>query len=244
MGKKKTTTTNTGLDPQSQQYVNQMRMQAQQAAQTAQGGPAGGGSWFMGPQSMSINDQITPFFNPYQQHVLGAVGRQYDHLRDQSLMNTSADATKAGAYGGSGAAVLAGTRMGELDRAQGQTMADLTYSGYNNALQQGTQYAEMQRQLAEQQRMEPLWRQQQGQQFMNLGMGPVGQKTTATESGNWASTAGGLLSGAAGLGMAYMGMKGGGMFGGGGAPSGGFQSAPPQQWQPPNWNPQYRGMFG
>lgn len=224
--KKTVTTNTTALDPSSQRYVDAMRMQAQNASNVALNGPGGmppqpgprgglmgmipqmpgamggapggpaGGSWFTGPQTQSVGDQAAAFFNPYQQNVLNGVQGQFDHLRSQALTGANQEATQAGAFGGSRAAVLAGTRLGALDQSQMQTMAGLQHQGYQNALQQGTQYAEQQRQLQQQRQMEPLWRQQQAQQFMNLGMGPTAQTNTQTTMAPRGSALGSAASGA------------------------------------------------
>lgn len=243
MGKSKTTTTNTGLDPNSQKYVDAMRQQSQAGAQTAMGGPAGGGSWFTGPQTMSIGDQAAQFFNPYMSNVVDATKQQYDQLRAGALHDTSQQATLAGAYGGSRAAVLAGSRLGQLDVGQANTIANLQNQGYQNALQQGTAYTEQQRQLAQQQMQEPLFRAQQAQQFQQGGLGPVGQTTNQTESGNWASTLGNIAQLGAGAAATYFGAKG---MGGGGGGGGGLQiggQVPMQPWQQPQFNPQYQNPY-
>ena len=161
------------LDPRTQAYVDQMRQQAQGAGNLAIGGPQGGGSWFTGPQSMSIGQQVQPFMDPYQQQVVGGVQQIYDRNRAQAMNQTSQQATMGGAYGGSRAAVLAGTRLGEQDVGQANTIAGLLSSGYQQSMNQALPYWEQQRQLQQQQQMEPLWRQQQAQQFQNLGMGPT-----------------------------------------------------------------------
>lgn len=256
----RTTTTTSALDPASQKYVDAMRAQAQGGAnmvlagpnaagggglfggmlgqmnQMQRGGAPGGSSWFTGPQQMSVGDQAAQFMNPYMSNVVGAVQGQYDQLRNQASMGANQQATQANAFGGSRHAVMQGARLGQLDQGQAGTIAGLLHGGYQNALGQGTAYAEHQRQLQQQQLQEPLWRQQQAQQIYQGGMGPTGQTMTQTSPG------GSLLGMGAGLAqMAY----GAGMFGGGGQ---GYQSGPqfgmPQPWQAPQWNPQYPGMRG
>lgn len=256
----RTTTSTTALDPASQRYVDAMRQQAQSGANVALAGPhqmggqgglfgamngrmsqmqggggPGGNSWFTGPQQMSVGDQAAQFMNPYQQNVIGAVQGQYDTLRQNALNNTRQQATLGGGFGGSRMAVLAGERLGQLDQGQAGTVAGLLHGGYQNALSQGTQYAEHQRQLQQQQLQEPLWRQQQAQAFQHGGMGPTGWTSTQTQPG------GSLIGTVAGLGMSAYGA---GMFDR--DKPGGYQSAPqfgmPQPWQAPQWNPQYPGM--
>ncbi len=203
-GGKKTTTS---IDPASQAYLDQSRGQAQAAAGTALNGPAGGGSWFTGPQQMSIGNQAAQFFNPYMSNVVDATKQQYDQLRGQAV--NQGNTIPQGAFGGIRAALAQGARLGQLDVGQANQISGLLNSGYQNALQQGTAYTEQQRQLQQQQQMEPLFRAQQAQGFQNAGMGPYGQ-TTSSSGGGFGS----LIQGAAGLASIGSGL---GLFGGGGA---------------------------
>lgn len=213
MGKSRTQTTTQALDPASQQYVEQMRRQAQGASATA----TGGGPFFTGPQSMSVGDQAAQFFNPYQQNVIQGVQGEYDHLRDQAGMGVDQQATMSGAFGGSRHGVALGARMGELDRAEASQIGDLMNSGYQNALGMGMNYSEHQRQLQEQQMQEPLWRQQQAMGFWGQGMGPTGGTSTTSTPGNLIGdlVGTGLTLGGAGV---FGGL--GGLFGSRAAPTG------------------------
>lgn len=202
------TVTTQQLDPASQRYLDAQRMAAQDAANVASGlNP------FQGPQTQSVADQAAAFMNPYQDQVINAVGSQFDKLRTQAANSASAMATRASAFGGSRHGVAQGVRMANLDQQQMGIVSGLMNSGYQNALQQGTQYAEHQRQLAEQARMAPLWQQQNRMNFLTGGMGPYGQQTTeiaprgsrvgaiaggaqaGSAFGPWGAAAGGLLGG-------------------------------------------------
>lgn len=229
-GGKKTTTT-TGLDPASQKYVDAMRNQSLGFSNTAANGPAGGGSWFTGPQTMSVGDQAAAFFNPYQQNVVNAVQGQYDKLRAQAV--NQGNMGLPGAFGGSRMALAQGARLGELDQGQAQTISGLLSNGYQNALQQGTAYAEQQRQLQQQQLQEPLFRAQVAQGLTTGGLGPVGQTTTQSSTGGGF---GDLLKFGAGLATSYFGAKG--MGGGGGGGGGGLEvggQVPQQYMSTPNY---------
>lgn len=236
-GGTQTTTNTTALDPASQRYVDAMRQQAQAGSGVIMGGPGGGGgSWFTGPQTQSIGDQAAAFFNPYMSNVVDATRGEFDHLRGQAMLGANQQATQASAFGGSRHALMAGTRLGELDRAQASQIGGMLAGGYQNALSQGTAYAEQQRQLQQQQMMEPIWRQQQAQAYMAGGMGPYGQTSTTTAPGQGLIP--GLIQGAAGAYNIYKGMQ---------QPQqqpGGYQAMQPQAWQTPQWNPQYRGPYG
>lgn len=179
MGKSRTQTTTQRLDPQSQAYVNQMRQMATAGGQQVLNTPM-----FTGPQTMSVEDQARAFFDPYMSNVVDGVRGEFDHLRGQASVAANQQATQAGAFGGSRAAIAQGARLGEIDRAQTGQIAGLMSNGWNQALQQGTQYAEMQRRLQEQKMQEPMFRYQQGLGMMNMGMGPTGMNGSVTTPGN------------------------------------------------------------
>lgn len=180
-GGKKTQVT-TGPDAASQLYINQMREQARRAAAlmnptNPDGTPAASPSMFTGQLTP---EQIQQAMNPYLEQVVGATRGEFDHLRGRASVDANQAATMAGAWGGSRHGVMEGARLGELDRAQASTIADLHASGYQDALA----FAEHQRQLRERQMQEPLFRAQQGLNFMNLGMGPTGMYSQSTEKGS------------------------------------------------------------
>lgn len=180
MGKDKRTTTTTRLDPKSQAYVDRMRSLARTAANTLQAT----GPLTTGPQTMSIEDQAAQFFNPYQSNVIDALSAEYDVARARAMTDANQAATAAGAFGGTRHGVMAGARLGELDRAELSQIGSLLHTGYENALSRGLAYTEHQRQLREQQMREPLLRYQSILNMMNLGMGPTSSTTTNVQHGN------------------------------------------------------------
>ena len=190
-------------DAQSQGYIDRMRQAAQGAAGMATGMP---GNFFSGPLQFG---QIQAAMNPYIQGVVDPTRAEFDYMRGQAAGGANADATQAGAYGGDRAALMASNRMGNLDRAQASQMAGLYSGGYNAAVQ----LAEHNRQLAQQQAMEPLWRQQQGLNFMNQGIGPVGTTSTQSQTPGqdpFGSAFGGALAGF-GAGGPWGALAGGGL---------------------------------
>ena len=197
-GKKETVQT---PDWASQQYINQMRAQGQQGAAVALDPNQ---SFFTGPMTQTPGEMAQAFMNPYQQNVIDGVRGEFDHLRNQAGMQAGQQATQAGAFGGSRHGVMEGARLGELDRAQASQIGGLLYGGHQNAMQQGLGFAEHQRQLQEQQMQEPLFRQQQAQNFMNLGLGPTGTQTTEKTSGGGLM---GLLGAGASIYGAYQGSR-------------------------------------
>jgi len=214
--------TEQGLDPQSQAYVDQMRQHARGGAGVALNTP---GNFFLGPDTRSIQDQIAPFLNPYMDQVIGGVRDEFDNLRGQAQVGVNQGATAAGAFGGSRQGVAQGTRLGEIDRAQTSQIGGLLSSGFQNALTQGLQFSEYQRALRERQAQEPLFRQQQAQQMLNLGLGPTGFTNTNTQTHRGSTL--GTITGLAGtVGGAIIGGPGGAAVGSqlGGSPS--FQPVP------------------
>jgi len=187
-------TTTTTVDPASQNFINRQREQAEQAARVA----TGGGPFFTGPLTQTPAEMAEAFFNPFQEQVVGGVRGEFDFLRDQASTRAAQDATAQGAFGGSRAAISEGARLGSLDRAQTSQIAELLRGGFDTAQSRGTQFAEHQRQLRQQQMQEPLFRQQQALNFMNMGMGPTGQvQTTQPDRGSRTGRAlGGAASGA------------------------------------------------
>lgn len=190
--KPKTQTTNYGFSPQTQNYINAQQQMGQQGANSILNHQ---GSFFTGPETMSVGDQAAQFMNPYQQQVIDANNAQFDQLRAGAVTGANQEAMQAGAFGGSRHGVMAGARLGELDRTQMRQNANLLNSGYQNAMQMGIGYQNQQRQLQQQQMMEPVWRQQQAMQLMNLGMGPTGQQVTTPGGSALGGAAGGALSG-------------------------------------------------
>lgn len=248
MGKSRSTTTATNLDPKSQAFIDSQRAQARGAAGMAQNHP---GNFFLGPNQQSIGEQISPFMNPFQDQVIDSTRAEFDRMRGQATLGVNEAVTRSGGFGGSRHGVAEGQRLGEIDAAQGSTIAGLNAQNFSQGLQFGLPYAQQQHQLAQQQAMEPLWRQQQAQGFFNNGLGETGQTTTQTEQGSTMGTI-------AGLGMAGAGMMMGnprpalGVLGGGGGQDNGAiglqrhanqQPKHPifsNQWQPPQFGSGYR----
>lgn len=205
-GSTKETTQTSALDPASQAFVDQQRRQAQEAAGVATGTP---GDFFLGADPRSVQEIISPFQNQFTSQVIDATRAEFENLRGGARRDVASAATSAGAFGGSRQGVAEGVRLGELDRAQTSQIAGLLSSGFDRAVSAGIPFADRQRQLAQQQAQEPLFRQQQAQRFLNLGLGPTGQTTTTTEE-----QSGNLFGDIAGAGLAI-----GGLLTGGAAPA-------------------------
>lgn len=217
-------------DAGSQQYIDQMRSYAGNAATSALGHP---GQFFLGPDHRTIAQQAQPFFNPFQQNVIGGLNQSYDRLRSQAQNNVNQAATSGGAFGGSRHAISSAVRLGEIDRAHMGQVGNLLHTGWQNAVTQGLQYSEYSRALRERQAQEPLFRHQQAMSFLNQGMGPVGWQTT-TRGGGGSPLATGI-----GTGLSIYGAMGqSGMGGRGGIPQRpGPLPTPGFQYPQPIWGP-------
>jgi hypothetical protein len=178
------------------------------------------GPLFLGHNGQTPEEMARPFFNPYMDQVVGGVRGEFDHLRGQALVGADQQAMQAGAFGGSRHGIMAGQRMGDLDRAQTSQIGQLQHQGWQQALGQGMQFNEYQRALQERQMQEPLFRRQMAMQMMNLGLGPSGTSSNTQGSGGnaWGSAMGGAATGsafgwqgaAAGAGLGFL---GGSLFG-------------------------------
>lgn len=186
-------------------YNQGMQNQAQSAAELAMRGPGKGGNWFTGPITADPGSLAKPFMNPFMSNVVDATRSEFDNMRGMASMDANQQATMAGAFGGSRHGVMEGTRLGEIDRAQGSTIGNLLNGGYQNAMGQGLGWAQYNQGLQQQQQMEPIWRQQMAQGFYQGGQNPnqqpgtnrmgamMGGAMAGAPFGPWGALAGGGL---------------------------------------------------
>lgn len=163
MGKNRKQTSTFELDEQSQQYVDQfLRPLGQRAATGILGMPG------FGPES------YRQYMNPYESQVVDATRADFGRARDMASQMTDQQATAAGAFGGSRQAVLEGTRLGEIDRAEADALARLRYGGFRDANQMALtgQGANIEQYLS-------------ALRAANLGMGPTSGTTTQVQPGNF-----------------------------------------------------------
>lgn len=136
---------------------------------------------------------IQSFANPHVDEMVNATRGEFDHLRAGAGNATNQAATMAGAFGGSRHGVAQGVRMGELDRAQGSTIAGIKQNAYLDAANRAMEAFNINTGLDREARMEPLMRAQAAMGLMNLGMGPTGM--TSSSSGSTGMTGTNALSG-------------------------------------------------
>jgi hypothetical protein len=130
------------------------------AAPTAAWSPSGGGSAGMSPfQQASMAQQgalmgtaagmaytpqqvragqlsrtsMTPYMNPYTQNVIGGLQQEAQRSAQMATNQLGAQATAAGAFGGSRQAIAQGQMMGDIQRGLNQQTGQLLQSGYGQA---------------------------------------------------------------------------------------------------------------
>jgi hypothetical protein len=78
---------------------------------------------------------INQFMNPYTSDVIGRTGMDLARQAEMQRNTLGAQATAAGAFGGSRHGVAEGTMMGDYGRAFGDIAAQQRQQGFNTALQ-------------------------------------------------------------------------------------------------------------
>lgn len=159
------------LDPATEAYQKQIYDAAQRASSqpyTPYGGQTVAGVSSLSPQGVGImqdaagafggashlaglgsaalggdQDAFAKFQNPYQQSVLDSIGGDFNQIRQHATLNADDAATKAGAFGGDRHAVMLGEQLGQIDRAQGDTMAQFRNSGFNDAMGRAAQATQL-----------------------------------------------------------------------------------------------------
>jgi hypothetical protein len=157
MGKKGgSQTVTTAPDAATQAWTQQVRNAASAAAGSpppgvgagtqAAGGfynqAMGAGSLGFGAMSGDPNS-IAKLMNPYLSNVVDANNADWANINKQTANQTDDAATRAGAFGGSRAAIAQGAALSTNNIAQGQQLAQLRASGYQNAMGQANNLANL-----------------------------------------------------------------------------------------------------
>lgn len=82
---------------------------------------------------------ISQYMDPYQQQVIGATQEDFARQRELAMRGVGDEFTGAGAFGGARHGVAEGVALGELGRAETQTLAGLRSAGFQNATQAALQ---------------------------------------------------------------------------------------------------------
>lgn len=123
---------------------------AAQPQQVQQPQPMGAGQQNVYGQAAGAYNQalqgpnIAQFMNPYTSDVIGRTGMDMARQAQMAQNTLGAEATRAGAFGGSRQGVAQGTMLGDYGRAFGDIAAQQRQQGFNTALtaaqnQQGIQ---------------------------------------------------------------------------------------------------------
>lgn len=94
----------------------------------------------------SIAGNINQFMNPYLKDVVNATSADLDANDSKVRAQQALDLAKAGAFGGSGAALTQSATEGELARARASTLSNLRSQGFSQALGAATSQAQLQQQ--------------------------------------------------------------------------------------------------
>ena len=183
-GKSKNTNTQTssnqtGLDPQTQQWKDQIF----QAAQGA------GGS--LPPQLQQALDALSgkagandAFMNPYQSQVIDQVNKNWDRNGQLAARGVNDAATQAHAFGGSRHGVAEGVASAQNELNRNTQVADLLNQGYTDSTNRALTSAG----LASQYGSPDLWRLnvlKQGFSGLPYGQTSRGTQGTASTTAGW-----------------------------------------------------------
>ena len=144
------TTAQTGIG----QYAPYLQ-QAQEAMTGGIGQLGNAAALFQQTTAAPTSAEIQQYMNPYQQAVTDEISRQFEQQRDLARSK----AIQAGAFGGDRESVL----MGQLGKAEAQTIAQAQAANFAQALQQAQQQRAFQQQAA------------QGLGGLGLGQAQLGQ---------------------------------------------------------------------
>jgi hypothetical protein len=102
----------------------------------ASSGSGGGGLTNVTAGQIATTD-LSPYMNPFQSNVIDATAQQVERARQQAMMMQGAQATAAGAFGGSRHGVADSQTMGEFDRNWINALSGLNYQNFSNAQNMG-----------------------------------------------------------------------------------------------------------
>jgi hypothetical protein len=85
-------------------------------------------------QAMNAPLQVGAYMNPYQQEVIDRTQQDIERQRQMAMNTLGAQATRAGAFGGSRQGVAEGVMAGEYGRMAGDIAAQQRQTGYTQAM--------------------------------------------------------------------------------------------------------------
>lgn len=178
--------------------------------------------------------------NPYQQQVIDATNAQWGRQAANVQNSVASQFSKSGAFGGTRQGVATGVGLGEVANNQMQQIAGLNYSGYQNAMQQAGQLANLGMGANTQNAQLGQYNQQNGQNQAQTKAQSLVDAAHGLVHGQTQTQKGDLLGdvmGVAKLGMSFI-PGVGSMMGGGGGQSGNIGLAnSPFAWAGPQQVP-------
>lgn len=111
----------------------------QQASMAQQGALAGTARAGMTPIGTVAGSNLSQYMNPYTQNVIGGLQTEAARGMQIGANQLGAQATQAGAFGGSRHGIAQGQMMGDIMRGLNQQTGQLLQSGYQNAQTQAQQ---------------------------------------------------------------------------------------------------------
>lgn len=129
-------------------YFNQLWGQAGQGPMDPRFEQAG--QYFGGAQNLGMGGlralagqpgAVQSMMNPYESQVMSALDPMYAKAGQMVTNTVNDNATRAGAFGGSRAAVAQGVALGNLAQQQAQQAAQMRYQGFNDAMGRAGQLA-------------------------------------------------------------------------------------------------------
>ena len=143
-GDKSTQTTVNSLDPLTQQWRDQLFKASQGAGAAGPGAGMNGANDYYsqmmkagGTGTSALAGDPTAvgqMMSPYQQNVIDAMQKQWGNINAQTTNQVNSNATEAGAFGGSRAAVANGAALSGNNIAQAGQTAGLLQSGFSDAM--------------------------------------------------------------------------------------------------------------
>lgn len=135
-----------GPDAQTQAYVTQIMNLARGAGYNGPGSTlTGANNYFSGLEGAGATGAaalggdagaVASLMNPYQQQVIDAMNKQFATSNQGVANQLDANATAAGAFGGSRADVAKGAALAANQQNQNAQIAQLLSGGYSNAMNQ------------------------------------------------------------------------------------------------------------
>lgn len=196
-GQRSSTASQSGVDPTTMAYVQQI-MAAAQAAGASGPSPltTGAAGYNSGLQNAGATGTAAlsgdpaaaaQLMNPYQGQVIDATNAQWDNQDQKTMNDVNSRATAAGAFGGSRAAVAQGSALAANNLNRNSQISGLLSTGYDNTMARAGTLAGMGAEGANQNANLGLGgvgnAQQWLMQMLNQGFHPTGTTSSTSSAG-------------------------------------------------------------